>query len=140
MKTAIVLFLLQSVYSFLSTCRINDAVGNNTLKYVLSAGMSDIVKYTISANIAVQVVLFSQWLTIFTTVLGGILGNFLGHKLKLHRETSGRRLVFLWRKAPVYDGLYFPHAEFVGNLRFKFVYEELDGTLFLKNRHIDVFN
>lgn len=82
MKIVIMLFLLQSVYSFLSTLRINDAVGNSTIKYIISAAGSDIVKYSISATIAVQVVLHDQWIVILTTVLGGIVGNYLGHRLK----------------------------------------------------------
>lgn len=82
MQTIILLFCMQSVYSFLSTLRINDAVGDSSLRYIISAAGSDIVKYSISATIAVQVVLHDQWIVILTTVCGGIIGNFLGHRFK----------------------------------------------------------
>lgn len=72
------LFLLQAVYSFLATVRVNEAVGNNTKRYVMTAAASDLVKYGITAGLALQAVQ-GAFLCILTTVLGGMLGNLLGH-------------------------------------------------------------
>lgn len=82
----LLLFSLQAVYSFLSTCRMNDAVGNKTLRYVLSAMASDVVKYSITAVIALQVVKNDNWLIILSTVIGGAVGNYLGHKYKRNNK------------------------------------------------------
>ena len=72
---------MQIAYSFLSTRRVNEAVGSNTLSYVSYGAMSDLVKYGITAGLAVQAV-SGQWVVILTTVIGGIIGNTIGHITK----------------------------------------------------------
>lgn len=72
-------FVLQAVYSFLATIRVNFAVGDNTTHYVAAGMLSDTVKYGISAGVAIEAV-NGQLLIIFTTVVGGMIGNYLGHR------------------------------------------------------------
>lgn len=75
------LFLLQAVYSYLSTHRMNESVGDSTYRYVSYCVANDLVKYVIMAVIAYQSV-HGQWLIILTTVLGGAVGNTFGHITK----------------------------------------------------------
>jgi len=82
----IALLLAQVAYSFLSTCRVNDAVKDKTFQYVVTAGMSDIVKYGITAGMAYQVANNGQWWIIATTVMGGVIGNTSGHLYKKTRR------------------------------------------------------
>lgn len=72
-------FVLQAIYSFLSTVRVNFAVGDNTTHYVLAGMMSDTVKYGISAGVAIEAVNGSM-VIIGTTVIGGMIGNYIGHR------------------------------------------------------------
>lgn len=72
-------FVLQAVYSFLSTIRVNFAVGDNTKHYVIAGMLSDSVKYGISAGVAIEAV-NGQLLIIATTVIGGMIGNYIGHR------------------------------------------------------------
>lgn len=75
------LFTLQIAYSFLSTRRVNAAVADSTLIYVSYGFASDLVKYAITAGLAIQAV-NGQWIVIVTTVIGGAIGNTLGHLTK----------------------------------------------------------
>lgn len=78
---SIALFILQTAYSFLSTRRVNAAIGDSTISYVSYGFMSDSVKYLITAGLAVQS-MNNNWLAIAITVFGGVLGNTIGHLTK----------------------------------------------------------
>jgi hypothetical protein len=72
------LFFLQATYSYLSTIRVKAAIADSTLNYVSYAFMSDLVKYAITAGLAVQAV-NGEWIVIVTTVIGGAIGNTMAH-------------------------------------------------------------
>ena len=80
--------VLQAAYSFLSTCRVNDAVADDTVRYVVTAALSDLAKYSITAGIAFNVALNADWITIVTTVIGGIVGNGAGHIYKMRQRVA----------------------------------------------------
>lgn len=86
MEAILLLALLQMIYSFLSTCRVNDAVSANTFRYVWVGALTDLVKHVITVGMAIHVVTHNEFAIIGTTVLGGIIGNALGHWYKLQQR------------------------------------------------------
>jgi hypothetical protein len=70
----IVLVAAQAVSSFLSTATLHAAIGRSTWRFVTVAALSDAVKLTIYASVAV-LAMKGTWLGIVAAVVGGVIGN-----------------------------------------------------------------
>lgn len=78
----ILLFLAQSVSSFLSTATLHAALRKSTLRFASTAALSDVVKLSVYTSVAVLAVKGS-WMGIIAAVLGGVVGNTAAH-IKRH--------------------------------------------------------
>lgn len=74
----VVLFVLQMVYAYTATKRVTSIIRESAFTYVRFGILNDAVKYGITAILAVQAV-NGDWIVIATTILGGAIGNAIGH-------------------------------------------------------------
>lgn len=77
--TSLVLLLAaQALSSFLSTATLHAAIGKSWIRFVTTAAISDTVKLTVYASVAVMA-FRGSWYGIIAAVLGGAMGNALAH-------------------------------------------------------------
>lgn len=67
------------IYAFTATRRVTSVINECTFTYVRYGILNDAVKYGITAILAVQAV-NGDWIIIITTIVGGAIGNAIGHK------------------------------------------------------------
>lgn len=75
----------QALSSYLSTATLHAAIGRSAVRFVATAAVSDTVKLTIYASVAVMAVR-GQWTGIAAAVMGGVVGNAVAHA---HNKKEG---------------------------------------------------
>ena len=79
------LIIAQAVSSYLSTATLHAAIGKSGPRFVITAAISDTVKLTIYASVAVMAVRGS-WCGIAAVVAGGAIGNTIAYRIN-HPKT-----------------------------------------------------
>lgn len=81
MTTLLVICLAQAISSLLSTATLYAAIGDSKWRFVATAAVSDTVKLTVYAAVAVEAVR-GNWMGVAAAVIGGAIGNAVAHWLK----------------------------------------------------------
>lgn len=77
----LILLAAQAVSSYLSTATLHAAIGPSAGRFVVTAAISDTVKLSVYASVAVLAVRGSWW-GIAAAVVGGAIGNAIAHSVR----------------------------------------------------------
>lgn len=81
LTSLLLIFVAQAASSALSTATLHAAVGNSSVRYVLTASVSDAVKLGVLSGV-VALAVSGNWMGIAAAVAGGAVGNFIAHKAR----------------------------------------------------------
>ena len=81
MSILAIICIAQAVSSLLSTATLYAAIGDSKWKFVTTAAISDTVKLTVYAAVAVEAVR-GNWMGIAAAVIGGAIGNAVAHYIR----------------------------------------------------------
>ena len=79
MTDLLLLMVAQAISSYLSTATLHAALRASAARFVCVAAVSDAVKLTVYASVAVMAVRGSLW-GVAAAVAGGAIGNFVAHR------------------------------------------------------------
>ncbi len=68
----------QALSSYLSVTKLHAALAQSTIKFVLWAGLSDVLRLSTYSSVAVLAV-YGHWTSVLVAVAGGCVGNTVAH-------------------------------------------------------------